>query len=44
MAGHSRSDDSVDFDQTQDSPQVEGHDFIEHADGTIDADGDEDNY
>lgn len=35
---HGRSDDSVDFDQTVDAPQVEGHEWIEHSDGEIDQD------
>lgn len=35
---HDRADDSVDFDQTPDSPQIEGHEFIEHEDDTIDQD------
>jgi hypothetical protein len=34
--GHSRNDDSVDHDQTPDSPQSDGHDFVEHSDGTSD--------
>lgn len=38
MSGHSGDDDSVDYDQTPDSPQVEGHEFIEHDDGEIDQD------
>lgn len=36
--GHSRDDDSVDFDQTPDSPGVEGHEYIEHDDGQADQD------
>lgn len=35
---HQRDDNSVDFDQTPDSPQVEGHEYIEHDDGEIDQD------
>lgn len=38
VGGHSSDDDSVDFDQDPESPQVEGHDYIEHDDGEIDAD------
>lgn len=36
--GHSRNDDSVDHDQTPDSGSVESHDYVEHSDGSIDAD------
>lgn len=35
---HERSDDSVNMDQTPDSPEVDGHDFIEHDDGSTDDD------
>jgi hypothetical protein len=38
MGGHGRTEDSVDMDQTPDSPQVEGHEWIEHDDGEIDQD------
>lgn len=36
--GHDKSDDETDFDQTQDSPQVEGHEWIIHSDDEIDQD------
>ncbi len=36
--GHDKDEDSVDRDQAQDRPQVEGHEYIEHDDGTIDQD------
>lgn len=37
--GHERTEDDTDFDQTPDRYQVEGHEYIEHADGTTDQDG-----
>jgi hypothetical protein len=38
MGGHDRDGDSVDFNQTVDRSQIEGHEFIEHEDGEIDQD------
>lgn len=38
MGGHSRDDDSVDYDQTPGSGSVEGHEYIEHSDGQADQD------
>lgn len=36
--GHDKADDETDFDQTPDSGSVESHDYVEHQDGSIDAD------
>ncbi len=36
--GHERTDDEVSLDQTPDIYQVEGHEYIEHSDGTCDQD------
>jgi len=38
MGGHSRDDDSVDYDQTPDSGGAEGHEYIGHSDGQADQD------
>lgn len=35
---HGRTDDSVDMDQTPGSDSVDSHDYVEHKDGSIDAD------
>lgn len=36
--GHSRDDDSVDFDQRDGAGSVDGHEYIEHSDGQGDQD------
>lgn len=36
--GHSRDDDSVDFDQTPESNKVDGHEWVDHEDGQADQD------
>jgi hypothetical protein len=36
--GHEKSDDETDYDQTQGSGSVGGHEYIEHSDGQADQD------
>lgn len=39
--GHEKTDDETDLDQTPGAGEVEGHQDIEHEDGTTDQDGED---